>query len=108
MWDFSFLSSKSYWAAALMGMICPIIGRHMVMGRAIMLGLALIVFALSSRTALPASTRWLTILAGLCGVAGLAYFTFYALMLWILTIGVRLLLTAPRLASPMPVAQQSS
>jgi len=41
MWDLSFLHSKSYWAAALMGLICPIIGRHMVMGRAIMLGLAL-------------------------------------------------------------------
>lgn len=41
MWDLSFLQSKSYWAAGLMGLICPVIGRHMVMGRAILLGLAL-------------------------------------------------------------------
>ncbi len=41
MWDLSFLQSKSYWAAAFMGLVCPLIGRHMVMGRAIMLGLAL-------------------------------------------------------------------
>jgi ABC-type Mn2+/Zn2+ transport system permease subunit len=41
MWDINFIYAKSFWAAALMGMFCPIIGRHMVMGRSIMLGLAL-------------------------------------------------------------------
>jgi hypothetical protein len=75
---------------------------------ATMLGLALIVLALSSRTLFPAWTRGLTLIAGLCGVAGLAYFPFYALLLWILTIGIWLLAATPRLTSTVLVAQRNS
>lgn len=36
-----FLSTKAFWAALLMGCCCPIIGRNLVLGRSILLGLAL-------------------------------------------------------------------
>jgi len=36
-----FLGTKAFWAALLMGCCCPIIGRNLVLGRSILLGLAL-------------------------------------------------------------------
>ena len=36
-----FLVTKAFWAALLMGCCCPIIGRNLVLGRSILLGLAL-------------------------------------------------------------------
>lgn len=36
-----FLITKSFWAALMMGCCCPIIGRNLVLGRSILLGLAL-------------------------------------------------------------------
>jgi ABC-type Mn2+/Zn2+ transport system permease subunit len=37
----TFLISKAFWAALMMGCLCPLIGRNLVLGRSIMLGLAL-------------------------------------------------------------------
>jgi hypothetical protein len=60
---------------------------------AALLGLALIVLMLNSRTTLPTWLRRLTLFAGLCGIAGLAYFTFFVLMIWGVVIGIWLLST---------------
>jgi hypothetical protein len=60
---------------------------------AALLGLALIVLMLNSRTTLPTWLRRLTLFAGLCGIAGLAYFTFFLLMIWGIVIGIWLLST---------------
>jgi hypothetical protein len=43
---------------------------------------------------LPALLRWSTLVAGLCGVAGLAFFPFFLLLLWAAAIGVWLLTAA--------------
>ena len=55
---------------------------------AVLLGIALIVLMLNSRTTLPTWLRRLTLFAGVCGIAGLAYFTFFILMIWSIVIGV--------------------
>lgn len=36
-----FLFAKAFWAALLMGLCCPLVGRNLVLGRSILLGLAL-------------------------------------------------------------------
>jgi ABC-type Mn2+/Zn2+ transport system permease subunit len=36
-----FLFAKAFWAALLMGLCCPVVGRNLVLGRSILLGLAL-------------------------------------------------------------------
>jgi hypothetical protein len=58
---------------------------------AILLGCAMIVAMLSSRTMFPAWLRRLTIVAGVCGIAGLAFFPFFVLMVWGVVMGVWLL-----------------
>lgn len=36
-----FILTKTFWAALLMGCVCPLIGRNLILGRSIMLGIAL-------------------------------------------------------------------
>ena len=59
-----------------------------------LLGFALITLMLASRTTLPGWLRWLTLVAGVCGIAGPAFFTFFLLLLWTIVVGVWLLLAA--------------
>ena len=61
---------------------------------ATMLGLALIALMIGSRGTLPAWLRWSTLVAGLCGIAGLAFFPFFLLLLWAVVVGAWLLATA--------------
>jgi len=61
---------------------------------ATMLGLALITLMIGARGMVPAWLRWSTLVAGLCGVAGLAFFPFFLLLLWAAAIGVWLLTAA--------------
>jgi hypothetical protein len=56
-----------------------------------LLGFGLIALMLASRTVLPAWLRWSTLVAGLCGIAGPAFFTFFLLLLWGIAMGVWLL-----------------
>ena len=71
---------------------------------AALLGLALIVLMLNSRTTLPTWLRRLTLFAGLCGIAGLAYFTFFVLMIWGIVVGTWYLATRhhPQQATASP------
>jgi hypothetical protein len=55
---------------------------------AILLGCALIVFVLNARSVIPTWLRRLTLVAGVAGIGGLAFFTFYLLMLWGIVVGV--------------------
>ena len=73
----------------------------------ILLGFALIVLVLNSRTVLPTWLRRLILLAGVCGIAGLAFFTFFVLMILLAVVGAWLLVTARRSTSPAVVAQPS-
>jgi hypothetical protein len=49
---------------------------------------------IGARGILPAWLRWSTLVAGLCGVAGLAFFPFFLLMLWAAVAGVWVLTAA--------------
>ena len=61
---------------------------------ATMLGLALITLMIGARGMVPAWLRWSTLVAGLCGVAGLAFFPFFLLLLWAAVAGVWVLRAA--------------
>jgi hypothetical protein len=68
---------------------------------AALLGVALIALMLGSRTTLPGWLRWLTLIGGLCGIAGPLFFTFFLLLLWAITFGIWLLTSRRRsIASP--------
>jgi hypothetical protein len=58
---------------------------------AILLGFALITLTLGSRTVLPVWPRWSTLVAGLAGVASLAFFPSFLLIAWGIVIGIWLL-----------------
>jgi hypothetical protein len=59
---------------------------------AALLGIALVVLMLAVRTTLlPGWLRWLTVIAGLCGIAGPAFFTFFLLLAWGVLIGIWLI-----------------
>jgi hypothetical protein len=73
----------------------------------VLLGFSLIALMLASRTALPKWLRWSTLLAGLCGIAGPAFFTFFLLLLWAIVTGVWLLV-AGRGSEPAAMAAQPS
>jgi hypothetical protein len=75
---------------------------------AILLGFALVVFALNARTVFPAWLRRLTLVAGVCGIAGLAFFTFFALLFLLAVVGVWLVATARRSALPAVATQPGS
>jgi hypothetical protein len=62
-------------------------------GGALLLGCALIVFAVGP-VAEPAWVRWTTLVAGIAALAGLAWFPFFIVYAWSLVLGLRLLVTA--------------
>jgi hypothetical protein len=72
-------------------------------GGALLLGCALIVYALGP-VAEPAWVRWSTLVAGIAALAGLAWFPFFIVYAWSLVLGLRLLVTA-RSAAPEIQAQ---
>jgi len=55
------------------------------------LGLTLIALMLGSRQTLPAWLRWFTLIAGVLGLASMAWIPHFALLLWSLVIGVWLI-----------------
>jgi hypothetical protein len=57
-----------------------------------LLGFGLIALALGSQQTLPRWLRWTTLVAGVCGVAGPAFFTFYLVLVWSIVVGGWLLL----------------
>jgi hypothetical protein len=57
----------------------------------LLLGVALVVLMLESGGVLPAWVRWVTLAAGVLGLASPAYFPFFALLLWGVIVGVWLL-----------------
>ena len=68
------------------------VGVVMIFGPgAILLGGALVALMLGSRTVLPTWLRWLTLVAGVAGVASPAYFPFFIVEIWGIVIGVWLL-----------------
>ena len=60
---------------------------------AILLGFALIALFISARTALPTWFGWVTLIAGILGLASPAFFPFFALLIWGLVAGIWLLAT---------------
>jgi hypothetical protein len=66
----------------------------------ILLGIALITLVLGSRPALPAWLRWTTMVAGVGGLASVAFFPSALVVLWGIVIGVWLLISGP---APMRV-----
>jgi hypothetical protein len=76
------------------------IGVVMIFGSGAMLvGLALLVRVAAGELG---RWRWPTLVAGLCGIAGLAFFPFFLLLLWAIALGVSMLRPA---AVSRPVAQ---
>jgi hypothetical protein len=75
---------------------------------AVLLGCALIVFVLDARAVIPTWLRRLTLVAGVAGIGGLAFFTFYLLMLWGIVVGVWLVAGGSRASArslaPEPIA----
>jgi len=65
---------------------------------AALLGFALIAVVLAGGGMLPGWLRWFALVAGLCGIAGPAFFTFFVLLLWAVATGIWLL----RARSPAP------
>jgi hypothetical protein len=65
----------------------------------ILLGLTLIVLFLGSRATLPAWLRWVTLIAGVLGLASPAFFPWFALLIWGVVTGIWLLAAARSSAS---------
>jgi hypothetical protein len=57
----------------------------------LLLGVALVVLMLGSSGVLPAWVRWLTLAAGVLGLASTAFFPFWFLLVWGVVVGVWLL-----------------
>ena len=80
------------------------IGVVMIFGSgAVLIGIALIALGLAGGLVLPAWLRWLTVIAGVGAIAGLAFFPFFLLLVWGVAAGVWLL-TAGRDSAPSPAA----
>jgi MFS family permease len=69
----------------------------------ILLGCALVTFA-AGPVAVPSWVRWATLVAGVCGIAGLAWFPFFVVYLWAIVLGLWTLV-ADRAEAPRPVSQ---
>lgn len=69
---------------------------------AALLGFALIALVLAAPGALPGWLRWFALAAGVCGIAGPAFFTFFVLLLWMVTMGIWLLRAPSRAPGPTP------
>jgi hypothetical protein len=54
----------------------------------ITLGAALLAFAIGGRALIPGWLRWVTVVAGVLGLASPAFFPFFALLLWGIVFGV--------------------
>ncbi len=67
----------------------------------LLLGAALVVLMLESGGVLPAWVRWVTLAAGVLGLASTAYFPFFGLLLWGVIVGAWLL-TRRAPAPPSP------
>jgi hypothetical protein len=74
-------------------------GWLVALGAGLLLGAALVILMLESGGLLPAWVRWLTLVAGVLGLASLAYLPFWFLLLWAVVVGVWLL-TARRALVP--------
>jgi hypothetical protein len=84
------------------------IGLVMIFGSgAGLLGFALIALGLAARVIFPGWLRWLTLIAGVASLAGLALFPFFLLIIWGIVIGVWLLV-AGRGSDPPAMAGQPS
>jgi hypothetical protein len=70
----------------------------------ILLGLALIILGLAARATLPAWLRWVTVIAGVLGLASPAFFPWFALLIWGVIIGIWLL-AAPRTSASSPLTE---
>jgi hypothetical protein len=80
-------------------------GWVMVVGAGgVLLALSLIVFALASVAALPSWLRWVTLGAGVIGLASVAWFPFFVLLLWGLVAGVWMLVADQPARRPAPAA----
>jgi hypothetical protein len=76
------------------------IGSVLIYGAgAILLGCALLILVFNVRGRLPSWLRWTTAAAGIAGIGGLAFVTFYLLMLWATAVGVWLLMQGLRSTS---------
>ena len=76
---------------------------------AILLGFALITLMLGSRMTIPAWLRWATLVAGLGGVASLAFFPSVLLIAWGILMGTWLLVTSRKTdVTKEPVAQTAA
>jgi hypothetical protein len=64
----------------------------------ILLGIALITLFVSARRTFPAWLGWLTLIAGVLGLASPAFFPFFALLIWGLIVGIWLLVSRGSLA----------
>jgi hypothetical protein len=67
----------------------------------VILGAALITFAIGP-VAAPSWVRWSTLVAGVAGLAALAWFPFFLVYIWAILVGVWLIVTD---RAPAPVAQ---
>jgi hypothetical protein len=72
---------------------------------AIMLGLALLAYAVRAADTLPAWLRWSTAVAGVAGIAGLAFFPAFLFMLWWILAGAWLIASSRRNAAAALTAQ---
>ena len=89
--------------AARVAYVISEIGVVMIFGTgAMLLGTALIVLAVGSPAAPPSGVRWCTLAAGVCRVAGVAFFTFFLLPAWAVAVGMRLVAAARRAGALQP------
>ena len=70
----------------------------------LLLGCALVTWAVGP-VALPAWVRWSTLVAGIAGLAAIAWFPFFLVYLWAIVIGVALIVIELRQAPETPAAQ---
>jgi hypothetical protein len=67
----------------------------------VMLAVALLAFASGARAAIPGWLRWLTLAAGILGLASAAFFPFFLLLIWSIVLGVYALATKSFDLGPM-------
>lgn len=79
------------------------LGAAMIWGPgAFLLGVALITLMLASRGVLPAWLRWSTLVAGVGGIASVAFFPSALVILWGIVIGIWLLVAGPPQTEAQP------
>ncbi len=61
----------------------------------VLLALALLGFAAGARPVVPAWLRWFTLVAGVVGLASVAFFPFFILLIWSLVFGIWMLASGP-------------